>query len=155
APVVVDMQMPDVDGIQLARLIRAEPALAGVPLVMLTSMSVRERAQELKDTGFAASLTKPVRPLQLYNALLAVLQGTDASGKAVAEGSADEEVLPALPPLRVLVAEDNTVNQKVAVRILAKLGCRADAVANGLEALEAISRVPYDVVLMDVQMPEM
>ena len=154
ALVVIDMQMPDVDGIQLARMIRAEPALASVALVMLTSMSLRDRAQELKDAGFASWLTKPVRPLQLYNALLAVLQGTDAAGKAP-EGHTDEEALPALPALRVLVAEDNTVNQKVAVRILAKLGCRADAVANGIEALEAISRVPYDVVLMDVQMPEM
>jgi signal transduction histidine kinase/DNA-binding response OmpR family regulator/HPt (histidine-containing phosphotransfer) domain-containing protein len=155
ALVVLDMQMPDMDGLQLARTIRADAALGPLPLVMLTSMPVRERAQELKDAGFSAWLTKPVRPLQLYNALLGTLTGPEAAAKTRVEPVVDAEALPALPPMRVLVAEDNSVNQKVAVRILAKLGARADAVGNGLEALEALARVPYDVVLMDVQMPEM
>jgi CheY-like chemotaxis protein len=152
---LVDMQMPDMDGIHFARAVRAESALTTVPLVMLTSMAVRERADELREAGYAAWLTKPVRPLQLYNALIGVLQAPEAGAKATPAGTSAEADLPALPPLRVLVAEDNSVNQKVALRILAKLGARADAVGNGIEALEAMGRVPYDVVLMDVQMPEM
>jgi CheY-like chemotaxis protein len=155
ALVVLDMQMPDMDGLQVAKAIREDPALAPLPLVMLTSMALRERAQELKEAGFAAWLTKPVRPLPLYNALVGVLTGPEAAVGSATPTIPEAEALPALPPMRVLVAEDNSVNQKVAVRILAKLGARADAVGNGLEALEALARVPYDVVLMDVQMPEM
>ena len=155
---LLDMQMPDLNGLQLARAIHAEPELGALPLVLLTSGVARERADELRDAGFSAWLTKPARALHLYNALISVLQGpssssSDPTSPAALGPGADD--LPALPPLRVLVADDNSVNQKVAIRILAKLGVRADAAANGLEALEAIARVPYDAVLMDVQMPEM
>ncbi len=153
---LLDMQMPDLDGLQLARAIHAEPGLGELPLVLLTSMSARDRAQELRDAGFAAWLSKPVRALLLYNSLVSVLQGpVAAEAPGTPTRRSDDEDLPALPPLRVLVAEDNSVNQKVAVRILAKLGARADTAGNGFEALDAIARVPYDAVLMDVQMPEM
>jgi signal transduction histidine kinase/CheY-like chemotaxis protein len=154
---LLDMQMPDMDGLALARAIRAEPGLEDLPMILLTSMSVREQALELKDAGFSAWLTKPARATQLFNALVTALKLPEAAeprdGKPGA--AAEDDELPALPPLRVLVAEDNAVNQKVALRVLAKLGAQADAVGNGLEAVEALSRVPYDVVLMDVQMPEM
>jgi CheY-like chemotaxis protein len=153
---LLDMQMPDLDGLTLARAIHAEPGLGRLPLVLLTSGMARERAQELRDAGFSAWLTKPVRALQLYNSLVSVLQGPSISETGSNPGDrSGAEALPALPPLRVLVADDNSVNQKVAIRILGKLGVRADTAANGLEALEAIERVPYDAVLMDVQMPEM
>ncbi len=154
---LLDMQMPDMDGLALARAIRAEHGLENLPMVLLTSMSVREQAHELEGAGFAAWLTKPARASHLYNALVTALElpeAADPGDGRPAPGAAEDD-LPALPPLRVLVAEDNAVNQKVALRVLAKLGARADAVGNGLEAVEAFSRVPYDVVLMDVQMPEM
>jgi len=158
AAVLLDLQIPDMDGFDIARAIRRIAGMAQLPLLLLTVSSARDRAAEFAALGFAAWLRKPVRPGQLFDALLGVLQGTGpASGtsKRYADPAPAEPELPALPPLRVLVAEDNAVNQKVALRILARLGVKADAVGNGLEALEALERVPYDVVLMDVQMPEM
>jgi two-component system, sensor histidine kinase and response regulator len=158
AAVLLDLQIPDMDGLDIASVIRGTPGMEHLPLVLLTVSSVRDRAQEFRKAGFVAWLTKPVRPAQLFDTLLGVLQGAGqvaGGSKRYADPVSTELELPALPPLRVLVAEDNAVNQKVALRILAKLGAKADAVANGLEALEALERVPYDVVLMDVQMPEM
>ncbi|HEY6195821.1 MAG TPA: response regulator, partial [Candidatus Eisenbacteria bacterium] len=155
---LLDLQIPLMDGLQIAKAIRSRPGLEKLPLVLLTSSSVRERELELRSLGFAAWLMKPLRPMQLLNTLLGVLQSPETvpeSSKRYPAHESEPEELPALPPLRVLVAEDNAVNQKVALRILTKLGARADAVGNGLEALEALERVPYDVVLMDVQMPEM
>ena len=155
---VLDMQMPDMDGFQVAEATRRDPRLSNLPLVLLTSMHLSDRTDELKRRGFVAWLSKPVRQSQLGDALLTAL-GTEAAPvtgagprPVDARGEGD---LPAVPPLRVLVAEDNSVNQKVAARILAKLGVKADVVGNGLEALEALARIRYDIVLMDVQMPEM
>ncbi len=158
AAVLLDLQIPDMDGLDIAKIIRGNPGMEQLPLVLLTVASVRDRVQEFRTAGFAAWLRKPVRPMQLFDALLGVLQSASSvpvNSKRYADPAPEEPELPALPPLRVLVAEDNVVNQKVALRILSKLGVKADAVANGLEALEALERVPYDIVLMDVQMPEM
>ena len=143
---VIDMQMPDMDGFALAREIRT--ADSELPLVLTTSLgSVREARSA---TDFAAQLTKPVRASALYEALLEILGARAAEQAAVADGERAEG-----PPLRILLAEDNAVNQKLALLLLEKLGYRADVATNGLEALEALKRQPYDVVLMDVQMPEL
>jgi signal transduction histidine kinase/CheY-like chemotaxis protein len=158
ALVLLDLRLPNMDGFQIAHAIHTRCGQPSLPLVLLTSSAVRSRDQEFRDAGFAAWLSKPVHPAQLFDTLLGVLNGTNSAPgdpRRHPEHLTSEEELPALPPLRVLVAEDNSVNQKVALRVLSKLGVKADAVANGLEALEALERVPYDVVLMDVQMPEM
>ncbi|MDP1770547.1 MAG: response regulator [Nitrospirota bacterium] len=156
---IIDMQMPGMDGLELARAINADPALASTRLVLLTSQGQRGDAKAAQMAGYAAYLTKPVREAQLYESLITVLkppaQANAASPRptlitrhSLAESNARSTA-------RILLAEDNLVNQKVAVYMLEKLGYRVDLVANGLEALEALQRISYAVVLMDCQMPEM
>jgi PAS domain S-box-containing protein len=147
----VDMLMPEMDGLELARRIRRHPNGQELPLVLLTSLSGLPQARAAAE--FSAQLVKPVRASQLYNALLTAL-GESVLAPAPVEPAGDDGA-PETSALRILLAEDNAVNQKVALRILDKLGFRADVASNGLEALEALERESYDVVLMDVQMPEM
>jgi PAS domain S-box-containing protein len=151
---ILDMHMPEMDGTALARALRALPAGGAVPLVLFTSLGRREA---LAGTDlFAAYLHKPVKPSQLFDALASVLaeQPVHVAPRAAPRSGLDPD-LARRHPLRILLAEDNVVNQKLALRLLGQMGYRADLAANGLEALEAVTRQPYDVVLMDVQMPEM
>ena len=151
--VLLDMQMPDIDGEQTAVLIRNDQRFGKIPLLLLTSaFHEAEDRRRLHTSGFAAILPKPIRQAQFLSALRGVL-GTPIP--RTHQGEPEEEAsLPNLE-LRILLAEDNSVNQKVALRMLERWGCRADAVANGAEALSALENLPYDLVLMDVQMPEM
>ena len=148
---VLDLVMPEMDGLALAREIRRHRDERELPLVLLTSLGRLPQAQSSGE--FAVQLAKPVKGSQLYNALLKAL------AEHVQQPEAGEPVpevgKPATSSLRILLAEDNAVNQKVALRLLDQLGYRADVASNGLEALEALERQPYDVVLMDVQMPEL
>ncbi len=151
---ILDMQMPGTNGLALARLIRSDPRIAGTHLVLLTSMSNGVVPEELHAAGIEAHLTKPVKSAQLQACLLTIL-----GDRSIAPAELPDAPRPALSTaarrLRILVAEDNSVNQKVALRLLQKLGCGADVAANGLEVLESVRRQTYDVVLMDCQMPEM
>src|SRR5262249_11818738 len=150
---VLDMQMPGMDGAQLAAQIRERPATADLPLILLTSLGRRE--QDLAMGLFAASLTKPIKAAQLYEVLNNVVGAPAARLRtAVTHQTLDPGMAKRLP-LRILLAEDNLVNQRVALRTLERLGYRADIAANGLEVLDALERQPYDVMLMDMQMPEM
>jgi PAS domain S-box-containing protein len=156
---ILDMQMPEMDGLALARAIKGDPALADIHLVLLTSLGQHGPGADALTAGIAASLTKPVRQSQLYDAL-ANVTGTPADGGARPAPAPAPKAAPALVSSagngpRLLVAEDNPVNQKVAIRILEKLGYQADVVGNGLEVLDALDRIPYPLVLMDCQMPEM
>jgi two-component system, sensor histidine kinase and response regulator len=158
---ILDMQMPGMDGLALARTIKGDPAIASTRLVLLTSSGRRGDSEEARRAGIEAYLTKPVRQSQLYDALATVMGSPAEAASAplhaetplITRYSLKEEK--ARSRARVLLAEDNAVNQKVAVRMLDKLGYRVDVAADGLEALEALSRIPYAVVLMDVQMPKM
>jgi CheY-like chemotaxis protein/HPt (histidine-containing phosphotransfer) domain-containing protein len=127
-----------------------------VPLVMLTSLGQREHHDHNAQAELAAFLTKPIKPSHLYNLLVAVFEGQPIKIKpdSVRSSSLDRE-LSQRHPLRILLAEDNVVNQKVALHLLERMGYRADIAANGLEVLQALQRQPYEVVLMDMQMPEM
>jgi PAS domain S-box-containing protein len=151
---VLDMQMPEMDGLMLADEIKKRPQGKPIPLVLLSSLGYREA--EAEKPRFAASLTKPVKPSNLFDALNTVLNRQAPVRKRTAESSMNfTPEIGERHPLRILLAEDNVVNQKVALRFLEKIGYRADVAANGLEVIDALKRQTYDVVLMDVQMPEM
>jgi PAS domain S-box-containing protein len=157
---LLDMHMPEMDGLDLARAIRDDPNLGSLPLVMLASVSDREVRERARGLDIAAWLTKPIRRDPLNRCVLAVLgDGTEAAAEAAASTAAPpaRTCLPAHPGRRmtVLLAEDNIVNQKVAVRLLDILGCDTDIASNGREAVDAVHAKRYDVVFMDCQMPEM
>jgi len=159
---ILDMQMPEMDGVTLAGEIRKYRDRAALPLVMLTSMGRVERGDAVEAAGFAGFLMKPIKQSQLHNALVALFENTDdeplpapAFPDDIPRAVTLDPHLGTRHPLRVLLAEDNAVNQKLALRLLEKLGYRADMAANGIEVLDAIERQPYDLVFMDVQMPEM
>ena len=159
---VVDFQMPEMDGGELARSLKADPRFRDAPLVMLTSLGRPGDARMFADLGFAAYLNKPVRPSELYDALALVMSDTGGRTPAqpivtrhLAREIRDRQASRPRFSGRVLVAEDNAVNQQVALGMLRKFGLRADAAANGREALHALKTLPYDLALMDVQMPEM
>jgi CheY-like chemotaxis protein len=158
---ILDMQMPEMSGTDLARHLRALRSANGMPLLLLSSVGqpqIQACSQWIgasSDDLFAAVLTKPAKPAKLKTTLLRMCAG--AAARRVRErvvAQIDETVARRLP-LTILLAEDNLVNQKVALKILERMGYRADLAADGLEALQAVERQPYDVVLMDVQMPQM
>ncbi|MCP4542637.1 MAG: response regulator [Chloroflexi bacterium] len=149
--------LEETDGMTLVGRIRKEQSAKSLPLVLLGSLGPRE-GNAIADDEFISYLTKPIRASQLYNALLKVCTTVeDAQAQqheSVIESQFDIQMADRLP-LRILLAEDNAVNQKLALRLLERMGYRADVAGNGLEAIEALRRQQYDVILMDVQMPEM
>ena len=150
--VITDMNLPEMNGLVLSRLIKCDNDLAATRIIMISSLaSSRIEPPMLRVVGIDECLTRPVKQSQLFDAIAGSLGG-QLRGAAPAERVAPEKLR---TDVRVLVAEDNPVNQKVAVRQLERLGVAADAVANGIEAIEAVSRTEYGLVLMDVQMPEM
>ncbi|MBM3130380.1 MAG: response regulator [Chloroflexi bacterium] len=151
---LLDMEMPDLDGVGLARAVRADPALGAIKLILLTSVGRLGGDQTAQKLGLDAALVKPVRQSELYDCLITVL------GVAMAEGDAASAASPRATKeegkgVRVLLVEDNVVNQQVAVYMLEARGYRVDVMANGREALDALERATYDLVLMDCQMPVM
>jgi CheY-like chemotaxis protein len=151
---ILDFNMPEMDGLTLAATISADPNLRRTRLVMLTSSGKRGDAELGWRAGLSAYLPKPVHESQLYDCLAGVMgRDSETSAGLVTRHSLREEK--ALRGARLLVAEDNPVNQLVAVRMLEKLGYRADGVANGSEAVDALMRINYAAVLMDCQMPEL
>jgi signal transduction histidine kinase/CheY-like chemotaxis protein len=154
--VMLDYEMPEMNGVQLARRLKELGLVTGVPLILASSSSIsqREMLGDLDNNTFDAFLTKPIKSDQLKE-ILGRLLGAALAAPARRASYAIDTTLAAQRPLRILLAEDNVVNQKVAVRLLERMGYRPDVTSNGLEALEAVHRQRYDVVLMDVQMPEM
>ncbi len=154
---IVDMQMPETDGLTLAEQIRREPAGGTLPLILLFSLGLREADPRVG--LFAATLNKPVRASHLFNVLIRVLLGEDVVEVAARDLDQPErqfdEQLGRQLPLRILLAEDNTVNQRLALLLLKRLGYHADLATDGVETLQAVERQPYDVILMDIQMPHM
>jgi CheY-like chemotaxis protein len=147
---IIDMHMPGMDGVTLAHQARAlNPAL---PLVLFSSLGRREAGDGL----FAATLGKPIHQSQLFDTLATLLTDKAALKPVAAlQKPVLDAGMAARHPLRILLAEDNVVNQKLALRLLQHMGYRADLASNGLEAIESVQRQTYDIVLMDVQMPEM
>jgi signal transduction histidine kinase/DNA-binding response OmpR family regulator len=166
--VIADYQMPGIDGAALAMAITSDASLDKPVIVILTSVGQLSEAKGLQESGVQACLAKPVRPSQLLNALATGWSSKKATAMAgpqtairnstagVASGVASSVAGRfAGSALRILIAEDNVVNQRVAIRMLERLGLRADVAGNGREAVEMVALAPYDVVFMDCQMPEM
>jgi PAS domain S-box-containing protein len=164
---ILDLMMPGMDGFELARTIKSDSSIGGACLVMLTSFGQRGQGATAREAGVAAYLAKPVRQSQLFDCLVSVVGQTSVAGASshtpsklitrhtLKETKSIVKETKMMSDKLILLAEDNIVNQKVATRQLQRLGYRADAVANGREAVEALKRIPYDLVLMDCQMPEM
>ncbi len=150
--ILLDMHMPETDGLELARRIKADEALRNFKLVILTSHGQRGDAELFSQAGFAGYISKPIEQSELYNTLVQVAAISGGSEHLITRYSQRE--LPQFQA-RVLVVEDNITNQQVAYGMLSKLGLKIDTVANGLEALDALQRLPYDLVFMDCQMPVM
>lgn len=164
---ILDLMMPEMDGFQLAEKIKADPTISATRLILLPSFGKRGHGQIARETGIAAYLQKPVRQSQLYNCLITVMNeqpenSNDAASPRLITQHSMRNVTPpkikvekSVSNARVLVAEDNPVNRKVALSQLKSLGYAAEIVSNGREAADAIKKSAYDVVLMDCQMPEM
>jgi len=156
--VLLDYQMPDVDGASLARAIKSDALIGDTPVVMLTSVGHWNEVLQMEGHGVDACLVKPVRQSQLLNSLTMLWSKRYGHVAAVQPERGEKAALAELFAgfsVRILVAEDNVVNQKVAIRMLQRMGLRADVAANGLEAVQMYGMVPYDIILMDCHMPEM
>jgi two-component system, sensor histidine kinase and response regulator len=157
---LLDVEMPEMDGLTLAKAIRADPAIAGTRLIAMTPPGYAFADAKAQAVNIDASISKPVKQSSLFDCLVAVIgNGNAATVLPLVPEPTAAQVRAAISSkfqgIRVLLAEDNAVNQKVALAMLKKFGCSADAVGNGLEALEAIQRIPYCMIFMDCHMPEM
>ncbi|MEA5550215.1 response regulator [Anabaena cylindrica UHCC 0172] len=151
---ILDMQMPEMDGLILAEKIHQHHNSLHLPLLMLTSIGKLDTSAEVISTHFTSCLSKPIKQSQLYEVLTYALGTRPIKPHQYSSKASDTKLAKTLP-LRILLAEDHLVNQQVGLLMLERMGYRADVAANGLEVLQALHRQPYDVVLMDVQMPEM
>ena len=154
---ILDMHMPEMDGMQLARVIKAEPSLAGLPLIMLTSIGQYGDVEAARQAGIAAYMSKPARQSELYNCLVTVLTGADQPS---AKNAQPDRQTPTFlqsdtGQIRILLGEDNPVNQEVARGMLELLGHQVDIVETGRKAVEAVGQTSYDLILMDCQMPDL
>jgi len=151
---IVDMQMPEMSGVELANEIRNRRGAGGFPIVLLTSVGNLPDSGEPSLAAFAACLTKPIKQNQLHDALLQVVGGPKRAVKKVVPVNKLDATLARRLPLHLLLVDDNVINQKVALRIFEQMGYRLDIASDGLEAVQAVERQSYDIVFMDVQMPE-
>ncbi len=157
AMAVIDGMMPGMDGFELASTIRLASNPSPPLLIMLTSSGLSDESERAQAIGVSACLTKPIRQSELFDAMMKAL-GSPGSGPSVVEARTVPVEVPTdktVRPLRILLAEDHIVNQKVAVGMLERMGHRATVVADGAKAVEAWETTRFDMILMDVQMPEM
>jgi PAS domain S-box-containing protein len=154
---ILDMRMPGMDGAELGRRIKSDPKLAKTNLVMLTSLGLRGDAAHMEKIGFAAYLTKPIRRSQFFDCLVNILSAKQQKPDRIRPQLITKHSLSEnrKRKSRVLLVEDNFINQKLTLRMLEKFGFRADVAANGREAVKMLSKFKYQIVLMDIQMPEM
>jgi signal transduction histidine kinase/DNA-binding response OmpR family regulator len=156
---LLDFQMPGMDGLSLAREMHARSAFSSLPIVVLTSLGHRLQPEALQQAGVGAWLLKPVKPMHLAESMVRLLVRPPSGPRLVAESLSVkaplEEPMAEAYPGRILVAEDSPVNQRLTLLILRKFGYEPDLAADGLDVLEALRRVPYDLILMDCQMPGM
>ncbi len=153
---ILDFHMPEMDGMELSKQIRGIQEGKSLPIVILTSIGKRDELSEFDKLNLAAFLSKPIKPAQLHSTLSSIFTGTQKRDNEKSENTKKINVYLADEfPLRILLAEDNAVNQKVALRNLERMGYRADVAANGFEVVDAVRTIHYDVIFMDILMPEM
>jgi CheY-like chemotaxis protein len=149
---VIDYTLPGTDGQKLAKEIKKNKAFQNLPVILMSNITVQ---QKKTDNDVNVALYKPIKPRLLKDTICRIFSGTEKrKSERTSTGQIDLHMAEK-HPLRILLAEDNLINQKVAIKMLEKIGYRLDTAANGIEAVKAVERQPYDVVLMDVQMPEM
>ncbi len=151
--ILLDLELAGMGSQEVARAIKAAPRYADVPLVLLTALESSPTSAEIADAPWAAKLTRPVSNAQLYAAICDAVVTPETLDTRRSVTEAVERSLAS--PLRILLAEDNEVNRRVAIGMVERLGCTVEAVSNGREAIEALDHDRHDLVLMDVQMPEM
>ncbi|MGA2735182.1 MAG: response regulator [Syntrophobacteraceae bacterium] len=152
---ILDMMMPGMSGLELARAIKADPAIASVQLIVLTSVGQDYDSEVMHRQGIWAYLTKPIRQSQLYDCIASALGAQSGKNPQLMSESSSGDKANAFLGARVLLAEDQPVNQEVARCMMESFGCRVEMASNGQEALDTLSKTPYDLVLMDCQMPEL
>lgn len=152
---VLDYHMPVMNGIELAAEIRKTKHGKNLPLIILTSMGKRYNSINQEQLKLSAFLSKPIKQAHLYETIISVLSGPEKAKKPSRSSPQQDEEMYKRIPLKILIAEDNAVNQKVTMKILDKMGYRADVASNGLEVIDAVKRIPYDIILMDILMPEL
>lgn len=152
---IIDMQMPDMDGMTLARNLNQRFGKYKLPLILLSSMGAFDSSPTIPQELFAAYISKPVKQSRLLDTILQILADKEPAKEKKTNAKQLDPDLARYIPLKILVAEDNPVNQKLILRVLEKMGYLADMTANGLEVIEALKRQSYDLIFMDVQMPEM
>lgn len=152
--ILLDFQMPEMDGVQLADIISKQQRKEALKMILMTTWGNMDHIDKSQD-HFVAKLHKPVKPRQLYNVLLEILERRKSKDQFTARKEVFDQTFARKFPLKILLAEDNLVNQKVALRILERMGYNADTAVNGVEVLRALEHDNYDLILMDVQMPEM
>jgi CheY-like chemotaxis protein len=158
--VILDMQMPEMDGLMLGKAIKDDPTIAAARLIMLTSLGNQLDAEDMKKAGIEACVLKPVKQSRLFSRVAEVMAGHQPLARKKSQ-TATVTIKSAITPpanrkpVRILLAEDNIINQKVAIGLLNNIGYNADIAGNGLEVLAALERRPYDLILMDCQMPEL
>jgi signal transduction histidine kinase/DNA-binding LytR/AlgR family response regulator/HPt (histidine-containing phosphotransfer) domain-containing protein len=153
--VILDLQLPDMDGLTLAEKIRELPNGSAMPLLLLTSVRLRSDDARAAAVGITGMIHKPIRPAQLLDAVCRALNIHLQREKKAPAAPALDGALARRIPLRLLLADDNPINQKVGLSVLHKLGYRADVANNGIEVLGALEQRPYDLIFLDVQMPDM
>lgn len=151
---ILDMQMPGMDGITLAREIRKQKPKEELPLIMLTSLGYKDSSEDV-DELFENYVSKPIKQSELFNLITLVLTKTKPVNYKVAKSQESIEILYNHYPLNILLAEDNVINQKLITKVFQLMGYKPDIAANGLEVMDALKRQHYDIVFMDIQMPEM
>lgn len=152
---ILDLQMPDMDGFQAANSIRGLPGRATLPILWLTSKHIRAGDPRAAAAEISVSVYKPVRPKQLLDALNTTFDRRKASMRRGPAASSFDSTLASRLPLKILIADDSRVNQKVGISFLEKLGYRAEVASNGLEVIQALDRQPFDLIFLDIQMPQM
>ena len=153
---IIDLQMPELDGIQLATAIRKQRSKEAMPFILFSSLGMNVKGLNLPADLFQKQIFKPVKQSQLLNAILEVVGGKKINPERKTGPVRNDETLSrGIHPLRILIAEDGLVNQKILLRMLEQAGCTVDVVPNGFRAIEAVEAARYDIVFMDVHMPEM